>query len=720
MFVRNVIVAITLLISTGFPLAVSSQSAYVNTPAGLLEITGAIGNCDPTPIINGCDETGSIFSLALYKDTLYYNTALGQLKRFKIGTPGSCEVLADVGTKNSMTVDKNGIVYLTDNRLHRYNPYDNTFTTLGTMPFGSAGDLFYYNDKLLLAGSPAGIYEINIADPASSTLYMTTNGVPFYGLISFPESCSGIRYFGLAPVFGGTNVIELDLLNKQVLGPVCMIPMNILDAASVTETGLNTGITIRELDITQACPPATTGSLNITALPQGGLTFTLNNGPSNTTGVFTGLPLGDNILHISSPDGCVVDTTIKVLQGLGSISQVLATNPNNCDNSNGSVNLTATSPFAPLTFTWTNNGVNQSSGLFENLPAGVQNFRVKDAEGCMKDTLVSLVYEPKRFIERLDIRESHCGLNNGWIKPFFIPGVVNPEASINNAPFSANLEYTSLAPGTYYYQVRSGTHCYFDTTIVITNIDDVRPEIIFDTRDQLCFVDNGQFTPQVTGNDPPYFMQVNNGGFRPLGATTDLAPGTYQVDIRNTYDCTWDTFTVINPYPRVAFLSDVNKVNPTCRGVTDGSLQVTVSGTESPYQIQVNGVRYDNGKMIENLGEGEYQADLINADGCIVGTITQSLKILFEPNCVDVYVPNAFTPNDDGLNDRLKPAYSSFIKKVRMKIFNRQGQVIFDGDTWDGRYRGVMQPNGVYIYTVTYTDHQDVQRFLKGHVALIR
>jgi gliding motility-associated-like protein len=89
----------------------------------------------------------------------------------------------------------------------------------------------------------------------------------------------------------------------------------------------------------------------------------------------------------------------------------------------------------------------------------------------------------------------------------------------------------------------------------------------------------------------------------------------------------------------------------------------------------------------------------------------------------DVFVPNVFTPNGDGKNDILY-AYSNYIDKLEMRIFNQYGQqvqLITDPKKgWDGKYKGTPQPVGVYVYTVkaTMTDGRVIQ--LSGNITLLR
>jgi len=73
-----------------------------------------------------------------------------------------------------------------------------------------------------------------------------------------------------------------------------------------------------------------------------------------------------------------------------------------------------------------------------------------------------------------------------------------------------------------------------------------------------------------------------------------------------------------------------------------------------------------------------------------------------------IYVPSAFTPNSDGLNDVLRPILSDEFLLKEFKIFNRWGQLIFrtseQGAGWDGKTGGILQGSGVYVWNVAATD----------------
>jgi gliding motility-associated-like protein len=88
-----------------------------------------------------------------------------------------------------------------------------------------------------------------------------------------------------------------------------------------------------------------------------------------------------------------------------------------------------------------------------------------------------------------------------------------------------------------------------------------------------------------------------------------------------------------------------------------------------------------------------------------------------------VYIPNAFTPNNDGKNDTFL-IYGNTISSAKMSIYTQWGQLIFQSDNvangWDGTFKGVNQPIGVYVYMVDITFTNGTTSLRKGTVTLIR
>lgn len=88
-----------------------------------------------------------------------------------------------------------------------------------------------------------------------------------------------------------------------------------------------------------------------------------------------------------------------------------------------------------------------------------------------------------------------------------------------------------------------------------------------------------------------------------------------------------------------------------------------------------------------------------------------------------LFIPNGFTPNGDGKNDAWTIPGLALYPKARVAVFNRTGQLLYESSDytrqpWDGRYRGQLQPTGVYIYLVELKD--DSRQIVKGTISLIR
>jgi len=115
-----------------------------------------------------------------------------------------------------------------------------------------------------------------------------------------------------------------------------------------------------------------------------------------------------------------------------------------------------------------------------------------------------------------------------------------------------------------------------------------------------------------------------------------------------------------------------------------------------------------------------YTVRIETTTGCVT-VDTQMVKIV--PHA-DIYVPTAFTPNDDEKNDILRPTLMG-IKEFRyFRVYNRWGQLMFDTKTnyagWDGKYKGAPQPTQVFVWIVEGVGVDGRVYTKKGTSTLIR
>lgn len=105
--------------------------------------------------------------------------------------------------------------------------------------------------------------------------------------------------------------------------------------------------------------------------------------------------------------------------------------------------------------------------------------------------------------------------------------------------------------------------------------------------------------------------------------------------------------------------------------------------------------------VVDNIADYLYYvADEVN--GCQGPAVPVVVKV--EKCCDgDVFIPTAFTPNNDGLNDRFRPLPNFSYTLRSIEIFNRWGQVVYSSSdgSWDGRFAGTDAPAGTYFYHIT-------------------
>lgn len=148
------------------------------------------------------------------------------------------------------------------------------------------------------------------------------------------------------------------------------------------------------------------------------------------------------------------------------------------------------------------------------------------------------------------------------------------------------------------------------------------------------------------------------------------------------------------------------------------TLEGTAGGTDVNYlwtpAINITG-NASLSPVVNSLATQMYVLHVFSDKGC--KTATDSVLVKVYPQ---VYVPNAFSPNGDGLNDTWVIETLKAYPGAQVKVFDRYGQKVFDnngqGTSWDGTFKGEMQPPGAYVYLIDLKNNDPV---IKGVVYLI-
>ena len=98
--------------------------------------------------------------------------------------------------------------------------------------------------------------------------------------------------------------------------------------------------------------------------------------------------------------------------------------------------------------------------------------------------------------------------------------------------------------------------------------------------------------------------------------------------------------------------------------------------------------------------------------------------MLVIPGDCEIFIPSAFTPNKDNLNETFGVITDVTVKYFSMQIFSKWGQVIFStndiSQKWDGTFKGKNMPNGAYFWMMNYVSLKGKKVYEQGTVMLIR
>jgi gliding motility-associated-like protein len=161
-----------------------------------------------------------------------------------------------------------------------------------------------------------------------------------------------------------------------------------------------------------------------------------------------------------------------------------------------------------------------------------------------------------------------------------------------------------------------------------------------------------------------------------------------------------------------------------CRFGNDGSIQVPRDSNSSDnFFYSVDNSHDSNDPIIKNLASGIHTLRKKNQYGCYKDTLV-SIPYKKEYCADSIFVPTAFSPNHDKLNDIFRPYSFVSITDYHLQVFNRIGQQIFESrnilKSWDGTFKGILQIPGTYIWQLHYTNLKGNKIILRGFVLLLK
>jgi len=241
-----------------------------------------------------------------------------------------------------------------------------------------------------------------------------------------------------------------------------------------------------------------------------------------------------------------------------------------------------------------------------------------------------------------------------------------------------------------------------------TTINAINAEFDFNLPDSIAICP-GQGTVDITkssvtrGSSPnlTYAYYSDPDGVNFLPNPTSLGPGTYYVKASNPFGC-----SNVLPVKIVISTPIFNPVRPPAVTYPEGidlstTFTADTSLTYSYYSDPLATVPLTNFKALHY--SGTYYIKAVNKFGCY--TIKAITITVNPPPPPTITAPNTFTPNNDGVNDFFGVTITGYGTFKNLKIYNRQGELLFtsyDINTlWDGNFKGKPVPEATYYWVLT-------------------
>ena len=299
-----------------------------------------------------------------------------------------------------------------------------------------------------------------------------------------------------------------------------------------------------------------------------------------------------------------------------------------------------------------------------------------------------------------------------------------------------------LATTTFYAEAATATCVSASRTSVVVTASTLpaAPASVSGNTDPFC---SGNISVLTVNNPDPAFtyqwFNVEVGG-TPLAEGNSFttpalaATTTYYVGSRNTLTgciSSSRTAVVVTILPKLTAPVVVVQ-SATATSVTFGWAAVTAA---RGYEVSV-----DNGNSwltpssgatgtthtIDGLKPDQQVTIRVRATGQLACQMSDAASLSSKaenPIGNQIFIPNTFTPNNDGKNDILF-VYGNTIAKMRLRVYNQWGQFLFESNNiqngWDGTYKGQLQPNGVYVYQFEAELNDGTKTTKKGTITLLR
>lgn len=564
----------------------------------------------------------------------------------------------------------------------------------------------FENDSLNCYGESNGIIR-----------FTTYNGEPPYNF-SWSQSTSGLNGSGTIDLEGAETLIE-----NLPAGPV-EITINdaFFDTTFVADIFEPEELQLETSTVTGAsCFGFCDGSIEISSIGgTGNKSFLWSNGDNSED--LSGLCTGTYELTITDENGCELVTSFFVNEPLEFIATPNPIQNVSCfEGTDGHAGVLLQNGTA-ASYNWVDG---EDTPEISGLSAGFYDVTITNTDGCEAYTSVEITQPNAPLLVDINVAsEISCyGESDGVLQA----EVSGPWNTLNYDWSSGSITAVAgnLSSGEYTLQIINENGCEAEANYVLTQPDELIAEV--SARDITCLdpVNGGEiYVDTVLGGMPGYVYSIDGENFSSFETFTGLEEGSYQVIVQDVSGCeeTLD-ISVLGPPDLFVDLGEDFEIS---LGETI-QLQALSNSLDLEYSWNHS----------DTIGVGEitispYVSTLYSVS--VFDTLTkctaEDAVFIWVNKDRNVFIPNAFSPNNDGVNDDFGIFTGVGIERIKsFRVFSRAGDLMHERlnalpndplDHWDGKFHGQALNPGVFVYMAEIEFVDGITETFKGEVILVK
>ncbi len=588
----------------------------------------------------------------------------------------------------------------------------------------------------ILSGLTGGIYSVTVTDAnncsATASVSIGNSSPPVINsLTQTPVSCYGgnngsatvsasggtgtLTYSWGSGVTGTTTISSL-MVGFQVVLVTDSLGCRIDQVVNITQPPAINPFAVA--DHSSLCGKSDASASASASGGVGTYSYQWSSGTNLFTGqTVSGMGPGIYTLTVSDANACTLTTTLTITTTAGpTISSLTPVNPA-CSGETGLATVSATGA-GSLAYRWSNAQTGSTDTI---LVSGTYTVTITDSNGCSTTQSATISVPSTVIAQASQLTSASCGQSNGNAAVTASGGTGSNYAyswSGSSTAFSGqgSDSLKGLISGSYSVTVTDQNGCTGTSSVTIQNSSG--PSVsIQDTSNTCQGKTDGSITIQATGTALTYLW---SSGQRSQNLSK-LSSGTYSVTVTDGTGCTATTSATI----RLLSGPTVNVSRDTLI-MAGASTQLWAGGGISylwtPSGSLTNAAIFN--PIAEPIQTTTYTVIVTGPNECQASdSVTVTVRQI-DCDSVTIFVPTAFSPNGDGMNDVLYVRPPACVTQMEFQIYDRWGELLFSTSNpktgWDGSYKGQPMNMGVFVYYLTATIFNGRTISKKGNVTLMK